>query len=331
MMEIPSRKRCPHTYHGLNALRGIAAISVAVLHFTEGFRIYIPTSGVLAVDLFFLMSGFVIGHAYDDRLARGMKIRSFMRARLLRFYPLYLLAMTLAAIRIAGLVATHAPTTKLAELFVSFGLGLFFLPSPPGPYNGLALYPLNAPTWSLGDEIVINFFYALLHRWLRMILLSALIAAAFLVLVVASFSGSVMGGSLWDDAYFGFARGIFSFGLGILLYRNRDKLGSLPRFAAVTPIVLVLALSVKFQTWQSAYEIFFVSMLSPLIVAAGTGKMPKWSEGVCTFLGRTSYPLYVIHMPLYILTTVAIAKRQADPLTVALCSLGFLLCVCWYL
>src|SRR5215467_2969310 len=91
----------------LEALRGLAALVVLGSHSLSGnLR---PQSGYLAVDLFFVLSGFVIAHAYRDRIERGLTIGAFIKLRLIRLYPLYLAGSLITVLVI--LVFPHDPVT----------------------------------------------------------------------------------------------------------------------------------------------------------------------------------------------------------------------------
>jgi len=77
-------------FPGLDGLRGVAALVVVFLHGTLTFDIgYVPGAACLAVDFFFLLSGFVIAHAYDERPGRSsLTWRQFMAVRMVRLYPM---------------------------------------------------------------------------------------------------------------------------------------------------------------------------------------------------------------------------------------------------
>ena len=81
----------PH-YDILDGLRGVAAITVVWFHLFEAYatshldqRI---NHGYLAVDFFFMLSGFVIGYAYDDRWKKKMSVKDFLKRRLIRLHPM---------------------------------------------------------------------------------------------------------------------------------------------------------------------------------------------------------------------------------------------------
>ena len=89
----------PH-YNILDGLRGVAALMVVWFHVFEAFatshvdqRI---NHGYLAVDFFFVLSGFVIGYAYDDRWGR-MTYRDFFMRRLIRLHPMVVMGMLIGA------------------------------------------------------------------------------------------------------------------------------------------------------------------------------------------------------------------------------------------
>lgn len=92
-------------YEILDGLRGVAAMLVIWYHFFEGFATS-PTDqmmnhGYLAVDFFFVLSGFVIGYAYDGRWKNGkMTASRFMLRRVIRLHPMVILSVVLGALAI---------------------------------------------------------------------------------------------------------------------------------------------------------------------------------------------------------------------------------------
>ncbi|WP_286772069.1 acyltransferase [Sphingomonas sp. 66-10] len=116
------------SYHVLDILRGIAAMSVVVLHFPHAFAPIAAPGAYLAVDLFFAMSGFVLANAYDARLAGGMKAGAFLRARLIRLFPFYLFALLLSTIELAYFYRHDELGTAVV---ISSAFNVFMLPVPP--------------------------------------------------------------------------------------------------------------------------------------------------------------------------------------------------------
>ena len=93
----------PH-YELLDGLRGVAALVVILYHIFEGYAfasngtIDTLNHGYLAVDFFFILSGFVIGYAYDDRWGKGLTMKNFFKRRLIRLHPMVIMGAVLGAI-----------------------------------------------------------------------------------------------------------------------------------------------------------------------------------------------------------------------------------------
>ena len=91
-------------YDLLDGLRGVAALMVIWYHIFEGYAfaggsiIETFNHGYLAVDFFFILSGFVIGYAYDDRWGRNLTMKSFFKRRLIRLHPMVIMGAVLGAI-----------------------------------------------------------------------------------------------------------------------------------------------------------------------------------------------------------------------------------------
>ena len=142
----------------LEAMRGLAAICVVLMHGERAFGVASPMSGYLAVDFFFLLSGFIMAHAYEDRLDLGLPKRSFLHARLLRLYPLYLVGTVFTVVlAVASIVFRHQNTLwAYTQPLVSLPLAVWILPTP----TTVVLYPLDTPAWSLLLELVANLAFA---------------------------------------------------------------------------------------------------------------------------------------------------------------------------
>src|SRR4051794_36570022 len=143
---------------GLDGLRGIAALVVVFLHGTLfiGNVGYTPDAACLAVDFFFLLSGFVIARAYDERLQRTMTWRQFMIVRLIRLYPMLFAGTAMGAVLF---IAVHFQKHELsAATTLLVATGSFAL-IPAGLAAGTVAYPLNIAAWSLFFEFAANALY----------------------------------------------------------------------------------------------------------------------------------------------------------------------------
>lgn len=273
----------------LDAIRGLAAFAVLLIHigYMTGDS-KLATFGYLAVDLFFVMSGFVIGRAYEAKLLAGMSWRQFMLLRIARLYPSLLLGILL------GVAAWFVVPNDSYRLDWLSAHHLLLLPD----LRGGAIFPLNGALWSLFFELAMNAVHALVVRRLtipRLILFTIAMGAAWAY--VASSSGNWGGG--WDRASFlaGFARAGWGYGVGILLHRLAPTLRRVP---AIVPIALAALLLLWPQspalTARVALSVF---VFFPLIVAlAVTTEVPPYGRRVARWLGAISYPLYAIHHPL---------------------------------
>jgi len=142
----------------LDGMRGIAALFVLTRHTGNFWGVWLFKS-YLAVDLFFILSGFVIAHAYDQKLQSGqISNKQFVLIRIIRLAPVYLLALLLATTVSASVGAVDGHAHTVSQILISALFSAFFLPSyMPG---SAAFFPLIGPSWSLFFELIANFLYA---------------------------------------------------------------------------------------------------------------------------------------------------------------------------
>ena len=311
----------PH-YELLDGLRGTAALLVISYHIGEGFATS-PVDqhvnhGYLAVDFFFILSGFVIGYAYDDRWGKSLNIGNFFRRRLIRLHPMVIMGAVLgvAAYCIQGCVQWDGTAVPLTMVLLAFLLNLFLLPVIPGTGTDVRgnaeMFPLNGPNWSLFFEYIGNILYALFLRRLSTRWLTALTAVAGLGLgafAVGNLSGYGHLGVGWSmidwNLLGGFLRLMFSFSIGLLMSRVFRPVKIRGAFWICSAIVAVL-LSLPHigggeKMWMNGlYEAVCTLFIFPALVWLGaSGKTTdKVTSKVCRFLGDISYPVYVVHYPL---------------------------------
>jgi peptidoglycan/LPS O-acetylase OafA/YrhL len=296
----------------LDGLRGVAALVVIVMH--RG-RWWYPQGGFLghgylAVDFFFLLSGFVIAFAYDSRLATGLSTWRFMGLRLIRLYPLILLGMLLGALWPAIQLATDARgAPDPADFAINLMRGLFLIPDNHAIGRGDSIFPLNGPTWSLFFELLANLAYALLGRRLTLRVLAVIVGLSGAVMVWLAFHGGVDVGGLPRNILGGIPRTAFGFFGGALLYRGLTAAAArgwrVPAIPApfVTTAVLLVALLAVPSRFNPASSLFTIMVAFPLLVAlaAAPGLARGHGARVCKLAGDLSYPIYVLHYPIYVL------------------------------
>lgn len=318
----------PH-YQLLDGLRGVAAILVLFYHVFEGFSFAELTNGAgdglirtlnhghIAVDFFFLLSGFVLSYAYDDRWTK-MSTWQFFKRRLIRLHPMLVMGALIgfASFAFVGFERWDGTSTPLGWAVTALLLTLLMVPAIPGaPYevrgNG-EMYPLNGPGWSLFFEYLGNILYALFIRRLPTKALAALTVAlgvAHVWFFVGNISGYDMVGVGWtiDAANFwgGLVRMLFPFTMGMLLARTFKPRQVKGAFGWCT-LSLVLLFSVPYiassgsPSLNSLYEVVCITLLFPLIVWLGaSGSLQsRYTSKANKLLGDISYPLYIIHYPL---------------------------------
>ena len=320
----------PH-YLILDGLRGVAAIMVVVFHIFEahspGPFFQVINHGYLAVDFFFLLSGFVIGYAYDDRWDK-MTLGGFFRRRLIRLQPMVIMGAIIGALcfyfqhsSVMWPALSGVPVWKVLLLMLA---GFLMLPVPLSmDIRGWAeMYPLNGPAWSLFFEYIANILYALLIRKFSKIALGILVfaaAAALIYYTVTDPRGDVVGGWSIEPAQLriGFTRLMYPFFAGLLLSRIVKPIPVKQAFLWCS-LLLVIVLSIpriggSGHAWMNGlYESLVIIFIFPLIVFLGAGGSIKGKvpEKVCKFFGDISYPVYIIHYPLiYIYTGWVVDKK----------------------
>jgi peptidoglycan/LPS O-acetylase OafA/YrhL len=286
-------------FESLDGLRGIAALAIVIFHFMEWVFPDVKKNfighGFLAVDFFFCLSGFVIGYAYDDRIAK-IGAGAFFKARLIRLHPLVILGSVLGLLGFLfdPFASSFAyDTGKLALLFVC---SIFLIPLPVMEERFFNLFALNAPAWSLFWEYVANILYAFVLYKVRPRMLAVLtILAAACLCIVSYQAGNLLGGWSKDNFLDGGARVAYSFLAGLFLYRSnwiiKNKLG----FIGLS-ILLFLAFIMPSSDWNWLTEALVVLFFFPLVVSLGAGSnLSPQLKSICQFSGNISYPLYMTH------------------------------------
>lgn len=310
----------PH-YLILDGLRGVAALMVIWYHIFEGYA----TSpfdqkfnhGYLAVDFFFILSGFVIGYAYDDRWKKITNL-DFFKRRLIRLQPMIILGAIFGAISfcIQGSVQWDGTKISISMVMLATLLSMFLIPVAPGAGaevrgNG-EMFPLNGPSWSLFFEYIGYILYALFIRRLPTKALTALVVLAGIALTSFAFinlSGFGNLGAGWSIGGYGYIGGflrlLFSFSMGLLISRKFKPIKIKGAFwiCSIAVIILISApyIGGKSAMWMNClYDSLCVLIVFPILVYTGaSGQIKNVRETkVYTFLGDLSYPLYIIHYPL---------------------------------
>lgn len=305
-------------FETLDALRGVAALIVIWYHVFEAFATSPADQNFnhahLAVDFFFMLSGFVIGYAYDDRWrAKSMTTGRFLKRRLIRLHPMVVVGVALGVVAFlaAGSKRWDGTVMPLAMVIAACFFNIFMLPVFPSTSvdvrgNG-EMFPLNGPHWSLFFEYIANILYALFARrlptrWLAV--LTGLCAIGLIVVGVGDASGYGhlgMGWTLADaNLWGGLARLMFSFSAGLLMARV-IKPGSVKGSFWICSLTLIIVMSVPHigpKPWLNGlYESLVVIGLFPVLLYIGASAAAPPSRAK-RFIGEISYPVYAIHYPM---------------------------------
>jgi peptidoglycan/LPS O-acetylase OafA/YrhL len=307
-------------FDALDALRGIAAIAVMIYHYTQHIGLHWLPGAWTSVDLFFILSGFVIYYRYQGKITQGLHFTQFLRLRILRLGPLYVMGLLLGIFAALLLLLKMDGSVGAHQVIVSSFLGLFVIPyfhNEIWPF-GIdqirgSIFPLNNPAWSLFFEIFVNivfFFYILkFYRSDRLRLVKLSVAFWFFYLLI---SQQYNPGWCAENFIFGFPRVIGEFSLGILVFESYRKIPKIhPSLAFLILAVLLASFTV------SSLRVAFISalILSPLVILLGAQlKVKDTLQNLCQHLGDISYPLYITHFPVYLLLYTIIDMSQLNPI-----------------
>lgn len=335
-------------YEILDGLRGVAALIVVAYHFFEtysgGAATQILNHGYLAVDFFFVLSGFVIGYAYDDRWNR-MTTWQFFKRRITRLHPMVIFGGLLG---LALFYFGDCPMFSLIgqtpwwQVVLMFLLACTMLPATVGmDIRGWGeTYPLNGPQWSLMLEYCANILYALVIRRFKTWLLALFVLASALLTLDLGLSlnmfgfmgegewakGTFIGG--WGiegtQLYIGIARLLYPFFCGVLLSRIGRFKGVRGGFWWCSLALALLLCAPRIGgvdgdgwMWNGVYETLCVLLVFPLLVSIGAGSRVKgrWSSAICKFSGEISFPIYITHYPFLYMQMSWVATHQEAPLS----------------
>jgi peptidoglycan/LPS O-acetylase OafA/YrhL len=320
-------------YEILDGLRGVAAITVVVFHILEVFSNgdhtkQIINHGYLAVDFFFVLSGFVVGHAYDDRWNK-MTLGGFFKRRLIRLHPMIIVGMIIGAIGFyfaaSPVLFPYISQTPLWKLLLVMLIGFTLIPVPAAlDIRGWSeMHPLNGPAWTLFYEYIGNILYALILRRLSnkvLALLVFLAACALIHLAVTSPNGDLIGGWSIDlpQLRIGFTRFLYPFLAGLLLSRLFNP-GFIKNAFSLCSLLIIFILAfprvggISSQWLNGLYDSLSVIILFPLIVFLGaSGQVKAKTQALCRFLGNISYPIYIIHYPLIYIFTAWVVDNKVS-------------------
>lgn len=290
-----------HHYIVLDGLRGMAAICVMIFHRRGWFGGDSALGhAYLAVDFFFMLSAFVLTHAYAERLKDTRNFSAFVRDRIFRLHP-----MLVAGGLLAALVAFFQSRTG-SDHFGNYAPATFISSMVPFPAfwtTSYVAFPWNVPVWSLFFELIASFIAGAFLINARRTPLLATATVSGLILAISSIEQNGFQVGYQRDPFLfwlGLPRVVFSFAVGVVVYRLHRQIDiSAHRYGWLCAAILFATFAAMGHKapGSSWYDLIVVFIIYPLLIffaARADSVLPRF----CVFLGAVSYPLYIVHEPI---------------------------------
>lgn len=299
----------------LTALRGIAALLVAVFHFEMAAARFVPADQTmffekcyLMVDLFFIMSGFIMIHVYSDHFKNKIQantLKNFLVARFARIYPLHIFTLLLLVVIVRWITDWGNPPILLEQ--PSDILPNVFLLHSFGVTN---IYSWNIPSWSISAEWAAYLLFPIIaicinkKRALSIILLTILVVAAYYsIMYVLPRKNPInpaipVPHNLNTTFDYGYIRGIAGFTTGILIYLAYE-LQAIRKAFSSDLISLLIVLGIIVSMHFSLNDGITVSLFAVLVLSftANNGRIAKiCNRKILQFLGNISYSIYLMQI-----------------------------------
>lgn len=291
-----------HRFLYLDALRGLAAVGVVLYHRREIFPGMLLGHAYLAVDFFFLLSGFVVAYAYEHKILAGFGFRNFLVARIVRLLPLIILGASFGLSVETMKAFADGNLTRFTNALLAFPFAFFSLPNPSSV--GSKPFLLNDPTWSLFFEVCVNVVYAAIVPFLGAKVLKWIVLISGLALVaVALQNQGVRVGQDFSTLWLGFVRVTFPFFFGVTLFRMSDK-GyfkgiKIPNLALGVVLLAFLLFPLQGGMADAFFDLVAITLVFPTVIAIGSiAIINNKSHWAFLMAGEISYALYIIHVPL---------------------------------
>lgn len=301
--------RMESRYAVLDGLRGIAAIGVVLFHLSI-VGLSLAPHGYLAVDFFFVLSGFVMSHAYANSMASIGFCRFFV-LRLIRILPLSILGLCLGSTYfLFRYFSQNYSLYNFNDIVFGSAFNLFLLPKPwvtQAPTD--TIFPTNTPLWSLSLEVIINLIWAAFLINARSIALAVIVVfAGFLFCFFTLYFGTADIGATWPTYFGGLSRAIFGFFAGVLLWRYRPQPIRSELYMLISVLTIVAVLFAP--DIGPFFDIVAVLVAFPFAIYIATSSALQPKVFLFGLLGDLSYPLYVVHVPV-LMFSVGFAKLMA--------------------
>ncbi|WP_316751630.1 acyltransferase [Pedobacter gandavensis] len=299
----------------LTALRGIAALLVAVFHFEMAVARFVPASqtmffekSYLMVDLFFIMSGFIMMHVYSSQFKNRIQassLKSFLVARFARVYPLHLFSLLLLVVIVRWLtnwgnppIILEQPADILPNILLLHSFGF------------TNIYSWNIPSWSISAEWAAYLLFPLIALFINkkktfaavllfFLVVLAYYAIMFLLPRVNPINPAIpVPHNLNTTFDYGYIRGIAGFTAGVLVYLLYELRAVKKAFASdMASLIIILGIIISMHfSLNDGLTVFLFAVLV-LSFTANTGKIAAFcNRKFLQFLGNISYSVYLMQI-----------------------------------
>lgn len=299
----------------LTPLRGIAALLVAIFHFEMAIARFVPAQRTmffekcyLMVDLFFIMSGFIMFHVYGEYFKLSVhkkSFRQFIIARFARIYPLHFFSLLLLIIVIATLPAADSQA-RLIEAPSALPANFLLLHS----FYITKIYTWNIPSWSISPEWWSYMIFPLLALFMNKKKIPAIII--FILFVVAAYY-SIMyllprKNPLYPSAAvphninstydYGFLRGIAGFMIGIIIYQFY-KISFIQKIFQKDILTILILIFVMLALHFAVNDSFCVILFALLVLCFASNNEfihKACNTGILQFIGNISFSIYMMQI-----------------------------------
>ncbi len=289
----------------LDGLRGVFSLMVIFHHFTSEvlpkpiYENFFIRQSWLFVDLFFIMSGFVIALNYQT-IENLQSLLLFIKKRLIRIYPLlFFSTISFLLFKLSGIYfyndLINTPGTLRDNINLTLDTLLLTNSTPVlGTSPGL-----NYPSWSISSEMISYLLYGLI----LLIFTKKHTAISFILVIISSivFLLFIDTHSLEYTSDFGFLRGFIGFFIGVLVYKFNSHSTTIwnniyELFTIPIIIFCFYLMSNKTLPKNLCYIIPILLGMSILIITRTNGTISNFLEKKqLQFLGKISYSVYLNH------------------------------------
>jgi peptidoglycan/LPS O-acetylase OafA/YrhL len=295
-------------YIVFDLMRGLAALAVLLYHMGYMLGPYAPNmhKGYLAVDFFFILSGFVIAANYHVSVRPVISWFDFLSARFARLWPLFMLATLLGCVVVTAKLTRDSGYLDTSGVLLSLSLNSLMLPSFFHAYGVDRLFLFNGASWSVFFEVFINIvFFAILRKLsLRPLLILTGIFAGFIFYAAAMY-GSLDGGWAIANFYIGAIRVLFGFSAGMVIYLISQKIDLQLNTSITLGLITCLCLAF-FVKGGWLIDSAIVVIVFPLLMIIGSKcSLYENFSRVGSFLGDISYSVYLLQTPFMLITAAA--------------------------